>query len=204
MRELRHRTARGLRRNQSGFTLVEVLVVVSLLAIVLGAAFSMLDTGSKVARKDIERAHAIEEVENGVARMDRELRTATQVFSPVAGSGNLIDFEARVRPPGGGTRVLRRVAYQCSVVSPTDPTHRACLRYEGPPGSTPGGAGQLVVDHVVNGTPTAPVFTTNGASPPTYVSIQLRRSAAGALKDGYDYAIRVEHGVHLRNVSGSL
>jgi prepilin-type N-terminal cleavage/methylation domain-containing protein len=200
-----HLVLRRVRGEEGGFTLIEVLVTVSLLAVVLGAALALSHTSGQVANKDIERAHSIEEVQNGIARMDRELRAATQLLTPASGaSSNSIEFLMRVRPAGGGLRVSRRVRYQCDVTSPSEPTRRACYRYEGDPAASPGGTGTLVVDGVVNGTSTEPVFGANTTAPPTFLSIHLRRSAAGRLKNGYDYAIKLEHGVHLRNVSGTL
>ena len=176
-------------------------MAVALLSVVLGAALSLSHTGSRVAERDLVRANAIEEVQTGIARMDRELRTATQVVSPTTATAtNSVEFVARVRPAGGGARALRRVRYRCDVASPTIPTLQACYRYEGPPTGSPAGAGTLVIDQLVPG---APVFQGN-ASPPTYFNIGIRRSAKGTLRDGYDYSITHEHGVYLRSVGGSL
>ena len=194
-------TAQRLRSEQSGFTLIEVMMAAALLSVVLGAVLSLSQTGTRVAERDLTRANAIEEVQAGVARMDRELRTATQVFSPTnAGATNSVDFAARVSATGGGSRTVRRVRYSCDVPSPTVAGLFACYRYEGPVGSSPAGAGRLVIDQLVGGTP---VFQGN-AAPPTYFNIQIRRSAKGTLRDGYDYAITYEHGVYLRSVGGSL
>jgi prepilin-type N-terminal cleavage/methylation domain-containing protein len=196
--------ARRLRAEESGFSLIEVMMAVALLSVVLGATLSLSHTGSRVAERDLVRANAIEEVQTGIARMDRELRTATEVITPTSSTPtNSVDFVARVSPSGGGARVLRRVRYSCDVPSPTIPTLRACFRYEGPTTGTPGGGGTLVVDQLVNGTAAIPVFTAN-ASPPTYFSIHLQRSAKGTLQDGYDYSITHDHGVYLRAVDGSV
>src|SRR5688500_17660225 len=103
----RRLTAR-LSAEQSGFSLIEVLMAVALLSVVLGATLSLSHTGSRVAERDLVRANAIEEVQNGIARMDRELRTAVEVVSPTSPTPtNTVYFVARVTPSGGGARVLR-------------------------------------------------------------------------------------------------
>ena len=70
-------------------------------------------------------------------------------------------------------------------------------------GGTPAGAGELVIDHVTNGTAANPVFEGN-AAPPTYFSIHVERSAKGTRPDGHDYSIVYDHGVYLRAVDGGL
>jgi hypothetical protein len=116
-------------------------------------------------------------------------------------TSNSVEFEVDVRQPDG-SRVATSVRYDCGVTSPTNPALKACFRYEG-------GAATLVIDGLVNGTATEPVFETQPAPPspppqPTYLSIVVRRAAAGSSNEGYDYAIRLEHGVQLRNLSGAL
>ena len=195
--------ARRLRAEQSGFTLIEVMMAVALLSVVLGAVLSLSHTGSRVAERDLVRANAIEEIQTGIARMDRELRTAVQVVSPTGATPtNSVDFVARVTQPGGG-RALRRVRYACDAPSPTIPGLQACYRYEGATSGTPAGTGQLIVDQLTNGTVANPVFTAN-AAPATYFSIHLERSAKGTLPDGHDYSITHDHGVYLRAVDGGL
>ena len=194
---------RRLRAGESGFTLIELMMAVALLSVVLGAVLSLSHTGSRVAERDLVRAAAIEEIQTGIARMDRELRTAVEVVTPTGASpANSVDFVANVTQPGGG-RALRRVRYACDSPSPTIPSLQACYRYEGAMGGTPAGNGQLVIDQLTNGTAANPVFTGN-AAPPTYFSIHLERSAKGTLPDGHDYSITHDHGVYLRAVDGNL
>ena len=103
-------SSRRLRAEESGFTLIELMMSIALLSVVLGAVLSLSHTGSRVAERDLTRAAALEEVQTGVARMDRELRTAVEVISPTGTSpSNSVDFVARVSSTGGGSRVLRRV-----------------------------------------------------------------------------------------------
>src|SRR5687767_10593147 len=133
MGAFRRFTVHRLRSEQAGFTLIELMMAVALLSVVLGAVLSLSHTGSRVAERDLGRANAIEEVQTGIARMDRELRTAVQVITPASTTpSNSVDFIARVSTTGGGNRTLRRVRYACDAPSPTIPTLRACYRYEGP------------------------------------------------------------------------
>ena len=188
---------------ESGFTLIEVLVAAALLALVLGAALSLSDTGGQIAEKDLERAHAIDDAQAAIAQMDRDLRTATQVISPAPGvASNSVDFIAPKRPTGTGSRVAERIVYRCDSPSPTKPSLRACYRYVGPPSSPPGGAGMLVLDQLTNGTSAAPVFrpSANGR----YFAVQVARSAAGSRKGGYGFSVTLNHGIYLRNLDGAL
>ena len=186
---------------QSGFTLIEVLVAVSLLSVVLGAALSLSDTGAKIAQKDLERAHAIDETQSGLAQIERDLRTATQLLSGTA-SSNSVEFIASKRPSVGAARAPLRIRYQCDITSPTNPARRACFRYTSDPSTPPGGAGTLVIDQLTNGTAADPVFrpSTNGR----YVAIHVARSAAGTMKAGYGFSLTLDHGVYMRNLDGSL
>ena len=187
-------------REEGGFTLIEVLVTVSLLGVVLAAALSFSDTGTKVAEKDLERSHAIDEAQSGMAQIQRDLRTATQVLAGTSGDSNAVEFVASKQ--AGGGRTTQQVRYDCAVPSPTRPTLRACFRYVGPPGSSPGGAGSLVLDQVTNGTAGNPVFRPSASG--RFVGIHLERSAAGTRRDGYAYSVTLDQGVYLRNLDGSL
>src|SRR5688500_2265184 len=137
MGAFRRVTVHRLRSEHAGFTLIELMMAVALLSVVLGAVLSLSHTGSRVAERDLVRAAAIDEIQTGIARMARELRTATQVFSPTGATPtNSVDFVARVSQPGG-VRALRRARSACDAPSPTIATLRACSRYEGPTGATP-------------------------------------------------------------------
>ena len=195
---------RRMSEDQRGFTLLEVLIAAALLIVVLTAALSLGDTGSRIANRDFARAHAIDETQSGVSRMDTDLRLATQVISPTSGGAtNSVEFLANIRSASTGTRTLRRVRYQCDVPSPSNPALRSCFRYESDPSTSPGGAGTIVIDSLVNGTTANPVFTPSG-SPIKYFSIHVAVSAAGKQKDGYSRAVTLDHGVYLRNVDGAF
>lgn len=92
--------ARGLRLRggESGFTLVELLIVILLLAVVLSATLALLDRTNSQAAKDQERTAAANEVRAGVARMVTDVRQAG-----VINAGNAWQIELLVRCRSGET-----------------------------------------------------------------------------------------------------
>lgn len=193
---------RRLANEEQGFTLIELLIASGLLVVVIGAALSLSETGGRIAQKDVARADAIDAAQSGAARMERELRAATQVLSPTSGSAsNSVEFLANVVPAGGGSRTSRRIRYQCDAPSPENSSLHACFRYESDPSTPPGGAGVMVLGSLVNGTSTNQVFRPN-ASAPTYVGIHLVRSTKNSQGYGYNRPFTFDAGVYLRNVDG--
>src|SRR3954451_322128 len=93
-----------LRREESGFTLVELLVAAGLMLVVVGAALALLDSSNTIAARDQERTHAIREAQVGVQSMTRELR---QAFSIVSSSPSSIEFHVL---RGGGLLDLVHLA----------------------------------------------------------------------------------------------
>src|SRR3954463_4404165 len=68
-----------VRREESGFTLVELLVAAGLMLVVVGAVLALLDSSSSIAARDQERTHAIGETQAGVHEMTKELRQAFSI-----------------------------------------------------------------------------------------------------------------------------
>jgi prepilin-type N-terminal cleavage/methylation domain-containing protein len=128
--------SRRLRDDQSGFTLVELLVAMPIALIVVFAALLVLDTAAPSELRTREHAQALRDQEVGLERMTRELREATS-FTFI--TSQQVEFNVHVRSAGG----LRRIRYDCS-------SGDHCLRLEGPVGVTPSGAGTVIVDALVN------------------------------------------------------
>lgn len=73
------------RIRERGYTLVEVLVAVSVFALLAGSAYVALDGLSRSAEAHRDRAEAFGEIQQAVARLDGDLRQL--VSRPVRGEG---------------------------------------------------------------------------------------------------------------------
>jgi prepilin-type N-terminal cleavage/methylation domain-containing protein len=184
-----------LRREESGFTLVELLVAAGVMLIVVGAALALLDSSNNVAARDQERTHAIGEARTGVHAMTRELR---QAFSIVSSSPYSI--EVHVWRNGAD----HDVTYDCTGTSSAGPPLGQCVRYE----NTGSGqsAASTVVDRLINksGSGRPPVFTysANGAGHTTYASVHVEVPSKGERAQGYAYNAVIDDGFFMRNLNG--
>jgi type II secretory pathway pseudopilin PulG len=184
-----------VRREESGFTLVELLVAAGLLLIVVGAVLALLDSSSSIAARDQERTHAIGEAQAGVHRMTKELR---QAFSIVSSSPYV--FEVHVVKNGAD----HDVTYDCSGTSSAGPPLGQCVRYE------TAGSGQTaastVVDRLINkpgsGRPPVFTYTTNGSGHTTYATVHVEVPSKGERAAGYAYSVVVDDGFYMRNLGG--
>jgi prepilin-type N-terminal cleavage/methylation domain-containing protein len=187
------RLAGRLRRQESGWTLIEMMMATALLAVILTAVLSLLDVTSKIAPKDQERAHDIREAQVGVYRMTRELR---QAYSLVQTQPYLI--EAHVHELGGDHDVV----YDCSGASVTVPTLGECIRYEMSGGAP--GTSTVIIDRLINkpggGLPAVFTYTQNSGKT-TYVGAHIEVPSKGARKQGYTYRIVLSDGFYLRNLN---
>jgi prepilin-type N-terminal cleavage/methylation domain-containing protein len=180
---------------EAGFSLVELLIVTTLLAVLLSAILGALDLTNRLAPKDQERTDVIQETQAGVTRMVRELRLAYRVDTAT-------QWAVQVRVMRNGQ--LLTVNYNCAAADPNPqkPNYRRCMRTQTGPGGT--GAAVPVITRIPappNGAP-APVFTyaTNAAGNINRINVNLSVSATGDLKKGYEHAISLSDGVLLRNV----
>ena len=184
-----------VRSDESGFTLVELLVAMGVMLIILGAVLALFDTGNKVAVQDQERTHAIQDAQVGVYAMTKELR---QAYSIVSSTGYLI--EVHVWKNGAD----HDVTYDCTGTSSAGPPLGQCVRYE-----TTGagqGAASVVVDRLINkpGSGRPPVFTysANGSGHTTYATVHVEAPSKGERANGYAYRVVVDDGFFLRNLNG--
>ncbi|MCA1690023.1 MAG: hypothetical protein LC720_06190, partial [Actinobacteria bacterium] len=174
---------------------IELLVVVALLVVVLGATFTLLAVGTRTARRDQAFANEIADAEAGVGRMVHDIRQASSV---TATTPNSIDFLVTI----GGQ--ARRVFYECDVARPAG-SYQECVRLSAPAGaSLPAlSTGTPIVPRIANGTLTDPVFSFSpNAIGPTFVQVTLKLPAADDLGAGQGLAHNTElhAGVYLRNL----
>src|SRR3954454_889102 len=182
-----------LRREEGGFTLVELLVAAGLMLVVVGAALALLDSSNTIAARDQERTHAIREAQVGVHDMTKELR---QAFSIVSSS----PYSIEVHVLRGGSD--RDVTYDCTGTSSAGPPLGQCVRYE-----TTGsgqGAASTIVDRLINkpGAGRPPVFTysANGSGHMTYATVHVEAPSKGERAQGYGYRVTFDDGFFMRNL----
>lgn len=75
MRRLRER-AKCLLREESGFTLPEMLVTIMLMLVVMSALYSIFDMSIRVFSFGNDKTEAVENARLGLERMEREIRAA--------------------------------------------------------------------------------------------------------------------------------
>lgn len=140
-------------RQESGYSLTELLVVMLILTLVLGAVASLLDRTQARARNDQERTLAVNDATAGLAKLETDLRRACALFTTSTTSGNYcgsttafapgttsctssancVDFIIPTRQSGGTN--WRRMVYDCSVADGSNGTF-ACMRYATAPTTT--------------------------------------------------------------------
>jgi Tfp pilus assembly protein PilV len=192
-RPLLLRTGGGLAVNDSGMTLVETLIAVSIALVGMGAMFAFLDSATRSATNDQERNISLVEETAALHGMVQELAQAYQLNAPTSvGTSNVVDVKAWLTKPSGSQQ-NRRVVYNCAVASPVA-GQQECKRYEMPStdetsvASLPTDANahaSVAIPRLVNGTNTALVFSF--ASPrgsgngvrPSYGTVTLITPGAG-------------------------
>lgn len=193
-------------RGEAGYTLIELLVAMSMFAIVLAAVMTLWDTASNAGYNEGERNSALAEQTTGLDRMVRDLRQAFQINGPKSPttSSDWIDIVDRATVNGTAQQDYR-IIYDCSKTDPSNSALHACYRYQSAwtpgmtftPGQVPatGVTSTLVIPRLANGmacpapvttppTPTDCIFT-NMTNPqgstygPTYVTLTIRSASRG-------------------------
>jgi prepilin-type N-terminal cleavage/methylation domain-containing protein len=180
-----------LRRDERGFTLVELLVAALVLVIVLLGTMQVLDTSTRMAAQDTDRGHAIREAQVGLDRMVREARHAIAV---VTAAPQVLELD--VRRQG----VDRRVRFDCSVAEPGRPGLRRCVRtVVAGPGT---GTGEPLITAITAAQGSSVVFAyTPPAGQARYVQIRFGVAVdGGRVAGGHDTPLVLSDGTTLRNV----
>jgi Tfp pilus assembly protein PilW len=170
---LLHSILRRIGSEESGVSLIELLVAISVGVVVVFAAFQFSDTAGKSQANTSARTEALQQAQNGLERMTRDLRQAATVAVPTSES---VEMSTYVKSPsGGGT--LQAIRYVCA--------SGACQRFVGTAAT-----GETVVSAVRN----VDVFDPEPALEPRFVGIKLRVSVTGATQ-----GITLRDGVEIRN-----
>lgn len=179
-------------RDESGVTLIELLMTMVILTVVLGMGFSLFSTGEAQAPREQSRTSAIKNAQVQLDRMTRELRQAIRMNGS---SYNYVDFDVSI----GGT--TRRVMYDCRVAA-ADARYRTCTRYEGPQGGALG-SGVVVINRLLNGQDTAAgqVFNADDQLNPRYVEVRIEVPASEGSARGYGHKVVLDDGVYMRNLN---
>ena len=173
-------------RGEAGFALTELIVVMALLTVVLGAILSVVEHTTRISSEDQERAHAIRDVQ---VELDGVVREARQAFRVNPSTATRLDVSVH---RAGQTR---RVVFDCSVAHPTLPDTRRCVRQEVLAGGTLSPA-RTAVDRIRNTT----VFTYTPATGATdHVGVAVEVPASGERREGRRHLIRLHDGFAVRN-----
>ena len=178
-------------RGESGFTLIEVLIAMAMLAGVMTALVQVFVHTGPAAGRDQSRALGIMDAQVGLAAMTRDLRQTQTINSATS---TAIDFNATI----GG--VTQRIIYSCSSPMPGT-TYYQCVKATStnlvsPPSLT---GAKAVIVRVVSPL----VFTYSpSAADPTFIAVRISVPRDGGYEEqgeGYQNNVTFDGGVYLPN-----
>ena len=186
--------AARLRYTEAGVTLIEVLIGIALLVLVLGLVMSPLTTATGLEQRESEYTSAQQTGSSAVASMVAQIRQATAISS--SGPNSVL---MNVTLNG----IQLEVYYECDITQAGTP-YRECIRVAAPVGSPlpPLAQGTLVVDNLLNGTSTSPVFSW-GPDPnaPYYMTATVVVPASDGQSGGLTHRIVFSDGALMRNLN---
>jgi len=177
MRSAPHYAWTRITREETGVTLIELMVTAVILAVVLAAILAVSDTTAKLAPRDDERALLMQETRTGLAAMSREVRQATAVGTV---SSTSLAFSIG----------SRSITYACTTPQPGVTGRVRCTRREGT------GAARTVLSHVLNSANNVPVFTRAGRQ----IGFTVQVAAAGDRVQGHKHTLTLTDGAYVRNL----
>jgi type II secretory pathway pseudopilin PulG len=155
--------------DESGFTLVELLVATAMMVVICGAAVLMLTSVMKQTPKVTTRADQIGTARNAIEKIAREVRQGREATSTGASQMTLKTFCTS----SGGAASECTVAYSCALES--GKTTYACSRtVSGVTTKVVGGLASAEVFCFFPNTESKECGKAGTASPPRYVGIQVR------------------------------
>jgi prepilin-type N-terminal cleavage/methylation domain-containing protein len=179
---------------ESGFTLVELLITMTMLSGIMAALMGIFTTTGPVAGRDQSRALGIMDAQVGLAAMTRDLRQTTVINSAGASA---IDFNATI----GG--VTQRIIYDCTTTDPGTSYKRCVKATSATVSLAPSLTGaKPVIARVANGA--TAVFTYSPVASPTFIGVHLEVPRDGGYKDpggvgGYQNNVSFDAGVYMPN-----
>lgn len=188
------RHAAAFNQGESGFTLLEVLVVCLLLALAVGAVTTTLAASANTQLRDASYSYAQEQARAGLDSMVSQIRQATAIL---ASTPNSVDMNVNLN----GTAL--QVYYECDIPQ-TGTTYRECVRVQSAQGTAlpPLTTGSVVLRNLQNGTSTSPIFTFYPVSvSPDYMTATVDVPASAGLHGGLTSSIVLSDGALMRNLN---
>lgn len=142
----RGRSACPSPRAEDGFGLVELLVVIVMMVIIVGATLATIEAATRTETRDQNYAQEVTNSQTALARLVHDLRQAIsfQLISP-----NVIQFQLQAN----GTTY--NVQYDCRAADSLGSPYTRCARTQAvapaTPPAAPATAGSLDIQHVANG-----------------------------------------------------
>jgi prepilin-type N-terminal cleavage/methylation domain-containing protein len=188
----RNSNRRSLRR-QCGYTLIEVLVVASVLVLVIGALMAPMVTSANVQKRDTNYAYAQQEARTGLDSMVAQIRQAWAILST---QPNAVEMNVNLNG------VAEHVYYECDIPQPGSAVYRECLRVQSAAGtSLPAlSTGSVVIKNLTNGTSSDPIFSfAPDPVAPYYMTATVKVPASDAVPGGLTHSITFSDGALMRN-----
>ncbi len=177
-----------IRSDQSGFTLVELMVTMSVMIIVMIASLGILDIAVRSEPEIADRNRQVQAAQTELERLTREIRVSYEVVAASPQSLTVLTYVNRATCDGGtpDTTIRCRVTYNCASGSCT----RTISETDGSSPTSP--------TTVVSGLSSDSIFTyTPDSVDPVTVDITLNYPAG---QGGAEDAITVSAGVVMRNL----
>ena len=192
-------SARPSPSDESGYTLIEMLIVMLVLSIVVGAITAALVFAQRTETRDANYTYAQNDARSSLDGMVNQIR---QAWNIVASGPNFVDMDVNLN--GSSYQVY----YECDIVQ-TGTSYRECERLQTTTSATitslTGAA--VVVTNLTNGTIGSPVFSW-GPSPiaPYYMTATINVPAndgasGGSTGTGLTHSIVFSDGALMRNLN---